>query len=243
MKKKTLLLIIAAVLVVSIAIGGTLMLFTAYTHTATNVVKLSSGIDIITQELGGHLNPVDGTAITSGTEYQGTYKDIDTSWGGLELTALQPKEVIAKQPRVRNAENSENAYIKVTVDFADFADNFDLVAADFLITDYLKTFTGTSSQNITNWTWFQDTTTKTLYTAYYTTGGTLTALAPNTATAELFTNVKVPDIDLEGYDSDNEISGEIEIIAYAVQADWNTPDTSSLSGQAVYEAYFPTPEA
>jgi hypothetical protein len=122
MKKKLILGIVAATLALSLAVGGTLMLFTDTSGPATNVVTLGN-VGIALQEYIGK-NGNDDVYATIGDALpgEGTYtKDdsIDTlstkddKFSGINFGgAVVPGDTLYKRPRVVNT-GANDAYVKV----------------------------------------------------------------------------------------------------------------------------------
>jgi predicted ribosomally synthesized peptide with SipW-like signal peptide len=97
MKKKLILGILAAALSLTLAISGTLMLFTARSEVATNVVTLGN-LDIELQEKGGTVDdytPVDKVEFT-----------------GINFGTIQPNQEITKAPNVVH-KGGVDAYLRV----------------------------------------------------------------------------------------------------------------------------------
>lgn len=105
-RKKTKLIILTAVLVIALAVSGTLMLFTAQSETAKNVVSLGN-VSVRLQEsnngqdyytVGFDTDPQDSTQLFSGFNYG----------------SIAPGATIEKYPRVHNAGNIPiYAFLKV----------------------------------------------------------------------------------------------------------------------------------
>jgi predicted ribosomally synthesized peptide with SipW-like signal peptide len=96
MKKKLLLGITAATLALSLAIGGTLMLFTDTSDTATNVITFGDA-EIELQEKNNN----------------GEFKTITEKFTGNNFKNIVPGETLEKEPRVINTGNVP-VYVKVT---------------------------------------------------------------------------------------------------------------------------------
>jgi predicted ribosomally synthesized peptide with SipW-like signal peptide len=95
MKKRIALVALSIVLVFSLAIGGTLMLFTAQSETATNVVTLGN-IDADLQETE-ESSPVEAD-----------WKTIDGTYTGITFGPQQPGATLTKKARVANT--GDNAF-------------------------------------------------------------------------------------------------------------------------------------
>lgn len=118
MKKRLMLGIIAAALTLALVVGGTLMLFTAQTETATNVVT-TGNVQIILQEQGGEIiRDVDGEEIrirTKGWRYD--YKTVgEDGFTGIDYddpAQAVPGDTLTKSPRIVNS-GLNPVYVKVT---------------------------------------------------------------------------------------------------------------------------------
>jgi hypothetical protein len=102
MKKKLILGLVASTLALTLAVGGTLMLFTAQSETATNVVTLGN-VAIKMQERKND----------SGADSDWT--DITKTNTGLTYDAASPGDVLGKQPRVVNTGDIP-VYVKVAAE-------------------------------------------------------------------------------------------------------------------------------
>ncbi|MDR0862355.1 MAG: SipW-dependent-type signal peptide-containing protein [Oscillospiraceae bacterium] len=124
MKKKLVLGIIAAALALSLAIGGTLMLFTASTDTATNVVTLGN-VKIELQEWGGYDEDGD-VLVTDWTKIE------DGEFEGIEWVA-EPGGTINKHTQVENT-GANAAYVAVRVDVEyDIEEKADIATLGYLL--------------------------------------------------------------------------------------------------------------
>jgi hypothetical protein len=208
MKKKVLLIVLAGVLVVSLAVGGTFMLLTAQSHTAKNVVILGSGIDADLLETGdGNEEPT-----SDGIEY-----------------IVVPNQEISKVPYVvrtdgDKATSASDAYVKVVATF----NNLPNVTIDSAFIDAIFIDIGA------NWTYEieQDDDEKEFVTFYYVKSkpnGALETLPPLTdgdpsATTPIFETLKMPNPagkdlnDVALYTGD---PIEIELTAFLIQSDNN----------------------
>jgi predicted ribosomally synthesized peptide with SipW-like signal peptide len=120
MKKKLILGILAAALSLTLAISGTLMLFTAESKEATNVVTLGN-LEIALQEKGG--TPGETTESTGdnpktvGNTYDGKI------FNGIQFGVVQPNQKITKAPRVVHT-GGVDAYLRVRAEVKVF-ESFD----------------------------------------------------------------------------------------------------------------------
>jgi predicted ribosomally synthesized peptide with SipW-like signal peptide len=103
-KKKSLTIVLAIALVAALAVTGTLMLFTATSDTATNVVTMGN-IKPLLQEYDGTDNK---DYQTIGTKYDtadrldyGRYKNNGT-FTGIKFDGSMPGDTYTKKPRVKN---------------------------------------------------------------------------------------------------------------------------------------------
>jgi predicted ribosomally synthesized peptide with SipW-like signal peptide len=104
-KKKGVTLVLAIILVVALAVTGTLMLFTAQSETATNVFTVGS-IKALLQEYDGTDN---ATYQTIGKTYEEgkqslEYGDYNTNgvFKGIKVDNAMPGDTYTKRPRVKN---------------------------------------------------------------------------------------------------------------------------------------------
>jgi hypothetical protein len=88
MKKKIIMAVIALATCVSLALGGTLMLFTHTTETAANVVTIGDNITAYLREWGGRLQEDADGKVSVETDYSGTNPP---GYVGVEYTDTQPK--------------------------------------------------------------------------------------------------------------------------------------------------------
>ncbi|MCL2747878.1 MAG: hypothetical protein FWE59_04405 [Oscillospiraceae bacterium] len=132
-KKKLILFVVALTLVVGLVLGGTLMLWSAMSDTATNVAEMDNA-DLIIRESGGALyrasgNTNDFTHVPENSVYvtgansegwQGENvinKIVDGDWSGFDRwTEVRPGDVLAKAPDVMNT-GSIPLYVKVAGEF------------------------------------------------------------------------------------------------------------------------------
>ncbi|MDR3277450.1 MAG: M73 family metallopeptidase [Oscillospiraceae bacterium] len=218
MKKKLVLGIVAAALSLSLAVGGTLMLFTAQTETATNVVTLGN-VNIQLEE----------TKTPNDTD---SWKVINaTNNTGLTFNGL-PGDTIEKHARVTSGEKSADAYIYVKAEFsvktstaatakvniqtwAGSDPNRLAIIQGFL--DSIVLTTGTSDR------WFGGSHTlgeTAIGNFYYTAvdGNSLKVLESGASTSDIFKSITLPNwitTEFEGYVL------TLDLTAYAVQADNN----------------------
>jgi predicted ribosomally synthesized peptide with SipW-like signal peptide len=102
MKKKLILGLVASVLALTLAIGGTLMLFTAQSETATNVVTLGNAAIALQEK-------------NDDNQFQTIVSDEESSvfFPGNKFEDQQPGDDLDKEPRVVNT-GSIPVYVKVT---------------------------------------------------------------------------------------------------------------------------------
>ncbi|MDR1536454.1 MAG: hypothetical protein LBU32_00345 [Clostridiales bacterium] len=120
-RKKIVLAAIAGICVMSLAVAGTLMLFSNISEVADNVVTLADdNMEFSLQEKGG--TPVESENYADEdkdtfAEYSADYKDIGsifdgTAFNGIEYPDLMPKTELAKNPRVFYKDGID-AYLRV----------------------------------------------------------------------------------------------------------------------------------
>ncbi|MDR1537806.1 MAG: SipW-dependent-type signal peptide-containing protein [Clostridiales bacterium] len=120
MKKKIIVSAIAVILVASLAIGGTIMYFTAETPTAKNTVTFGD-LKIKLQEKGGKLKEAADGAVEIGEkkyeyvdddDYIEDWADIDDDIEGITFTNVVPNGKLIKEPRVVH-DGGVDAYLRV----------------------------------------------------------------------------------------------------------------------------------
>ncbi|MDR0861649.1 MAG: hypothetical protein LBN30_02600 [Oscillospiraceae bacterium] len=232
MKKKILLLLLAAALTISLAIGGTLMLFTAHTATATNVVTLSPGIEAQLWVYGGKLDPISPTSHSLPPYYveypglevgsndttlpPGVHNNTTGKFKGLTYV-VAPNELIDNAPYVvRNDANGADAYLKleVTLNFTNVSLS-DIPAGDLALTTLFN-----NTLNTTNWTVEQN---GNKFTFYYTSGGALAVFGNNDSTKDYppYTQIHIPNFNAEFLNANSTVTVEANVTAYLVQSTWN----------------------
>jgi predicted ribosomally synthesized peptide with SipW-like signal peptide len=240
-KTKLVLGILAAAVSLSLAIGGTLMLFTAQTDIATNVVTLGSA-DIALQE-SGVLNGNEDTYLTVGKKYAAfeTPENLEGVFTGFDFgDEIIPGDTIYKKPRVVNTGNIPvYVYVEGTlsVTYTNAAGvvtpvNFtpahlaDPTNAPADVKELMSILNSVIGEDMGDYWWASPVkadNNKLVGTWYYANIDndafvSLKALDPDVATDDIFTQVEIPDTVtslLEGY----KIS--LDFKACAVQSDNN----------------------
>jgi predicted ribosomally synthesized peptide with SipW-like signal peptide len=238
LKTKLVLGILAAAVSLSLAIGGTLMLFTAQSGPATNVVTLGNA-DIALQE--AQVDTSEEGAVITDANYA-TVGENEFSGIVFEKNFV-PGDTVYKQPRVKNTGNVPvYVYVEGTLSvkdaenqgfsFADFnydpdSDDFDATSAAGQLALILSSVVGhdadgwlatgmsTDSANNLTGTWYYATETNNVIA--------LTSLASEEATGNIFEKITIP-FDTVG----NALAGyviSLELKAYAVQSENNTSKT------------------
>jgi hypothetical protein len=259
MNKKLVLGITASVLAVSLTFGGTMMMFTDTSKTATNVVTLGNA-HIMLQEKGGAVIR-NGSTVSEAP--LGDDTDIDGTDGhtGIDISsyALEPGDKVTKMPRVEN-KGSVPVYVKVAATLT--VGNGDAATLTAL-NDWLanakddqgnaltkaEALAGLFDIDSTNSAWFGDqikfvpaTGTDGKWSLqgawYYTDANGLAPLAATTGvTSYVFNGVNAPTTRttaLAGY------KFSLELTAYAVQSDNNAPDSQDITGwEGLFNADFP----
>ena len=234
MKTKLVLGILAAAASLSLAIGGTLMLFTDQSETATNTVTLGNA-EIQLEEYAPDLPGTDeeGTAVV-GDEY--TIDGEDVTFEGINFgDTIVPGATLDKRPKVTNT-GSIPVYVYVdgtiTVVSGQDADGNDVVVditpksneavaaqvnailatvgAGELGKGWIGTETSTTANGVTG-------------TYYYTDANGLKALGAGESTTDIFSEVEIPFEDV-----DNTLAGytiSLALTAYAVQSENNEATT------------------
>jgi hypothetical protein len=269
MKKKLVLGIVAAALSLYLAVGGTLMLFTAQTETATNVVTLGAA-KIVLQEKNNN-----------DTDFINVPKDGVYSIGGSGKDGLaQPGDTLKKAPRITN-DGSVDVYVYVATEISAWKDNVQVNISE-LYGKFLDTTSkeaglltalataGFSANSLTGvvdvpyqWRgidikdmdWTADG--KSLLGGFYYSESTssvgsdeakLYALKPGESTLPIFTAIKVPNFpvitvgDVE-ININNELAGvtlKLALTGYAVQAGNNPYAVLSGQGPKSYIKAFET---
>jgi predicted ribosomally synthesized peptide with SipW-like signal peptide len=241
-KTKLVLGILAATLTLALAIGGTLMLFTASTEAATNVVTLGNLNDnnIKLQEYvdedGSEANPRAPGYANVGEDYNGTNEQATTIPGtgeqedqnlftGLDFgDTVVPNTTLEKRPRVYNDSNIP-VYVMVTGELivqnaaGDVVEWDDLTVAEKTELQLILKSVGSGDLGA-NWrgTATASNTDGNLEGIYYlaNANGILVALAAKTATEDIFQTVKIPE-EVTSLISGYKIS--LKLTAYAVQSD------------------------
>ncbi|MCL2487567.1 MAG: CalY family protein [Oscillospiraceae bacterium] len=237
MKKKMILGIIAAVLVLGLVIGGTLMLLTTVTPTATNAVTIGAA-EIILRERGGYI-------LRDGERIPIDSVDEPTVVSGIEFGIVVPGDILEKEPSVENI-GSVDVFIAVkgslTVSKDGEAVTGEQLAAFFAanesaIRDFFNSIEGTDDA------WWGE-------SAQYIDGDALVgswylinpdtkaleALAAGEVTPDVFGLIKVPEY------LDNSWSGvtlTLALTAYGVQSDNSGYDPAD-TGEADYYNFFQT---
>jgi predicted ribosomally synthesized peptide with SipW-like signal peptide len=126
-KKKSMTLVLAIILVVVLAVTGTLMLFTAQSETATNVFTVGDIAAALEEASGTYdkdtkavtIDPADYQVIghayesTKQKENRGYQYNSDSQFTGIKFSGKVPGDVIAKAPRVANTGDSTGFYTAV----------------------------------------------------------------------------------------------------------------------------------
>jgi len=236
MRKKLVLGIIAAATALALVVGGTLMLFTATTSTATNVVTLGSA--------KAHLEEKNNDETTYTIEDGSHYHDINTytknGQGNWIQTGGNPGDTAFKAPRIVN-DGSVPIYVKVdgvftickSVTDAGVTTYEPLSATELttlvnaLPTDFLDTLYQSLNIDTDHWSGIgivannDGTFTGTWY---YTESenGDLLALDPTTPTSDIFTTFTIPNF--QDPDINNLLAGlsfQLQLTGYVVQSDNN----------------------
>jgi hypothetical protein len=124
-KTKLVLGIMAATLTLALAIGGTLMLFTATSGPATNTVTLGSDIGIALQEYDVNDEWVrditNDDYVAIGEAYKGNVEGHKQAFDGIDFGEIIPGGLVDKRPRVYNTgEYSVYVYVEGTFNVPDF---------------------------------------------------------------------------------------------------------------------------
>ncbi|MDR3277451.1 MAG: hypothetical protein LBT12_01650 [Oscillospiraceae bacterium] len=236
MNKKILLGVTATVLVLALAIGGTLMLFSAQTATATNVVTLGKGIAAGLYERGGTTEPEDNDE----------FKLITDSNTGINFQTVTPNAIIYKEPRIQRSDvGGSDAYVRVIATVNIWAPSDDDTAASYEVIDelgYVPASKLTNDQNALvnkilqsadrdeNWEFVNTSPVSNTGTYYYVTGGengTLKVLsAPNNAstpsvTDTIFTEIQIPNVKTgaDGSDALKELNAFLALGGYKITVD------------------------
>jgi predicted ribosomally synthesized peptide with SipW-like signal peptide len=238
MKTKLVLGILAAAASLSLAVGGTLMLFTDTSKEATNVVTLGNA-DIELQEATTDDKNYYGAEGGAWTVSDDAYTTVSEAFPGITYKSnAVPGDAFAKAPRVVN-EGSVPVYVKVegALTITPPADAPWGEINEIIGTDYAGIFgeyfgNVVLGYNDANWDGAPvtvDTSVSGVITVsgtwYYATGGigdygTLAVLAPDGATAPIFTGIALP-VEIPNAFKDFEFS--FDLTAYAVQSDNNAP--------------------
>jgi predicted ribosomally synthesized peptide with SipW-like signal peptide len=230
MKKRIALVALSAVLVFSLTIGGTLMLFTAQSEKATNVVTVGN-IKVALLEAGENTG----------------YKTVgENGFTGLSFPSTMPGDTLIKQPRVKNTgDNDLYAAVYGKVSFSKEGTTLGWDEVTDLINETLEkaeveTYGLTQAEKNyaflnhlilkdgidKNWvgapvdtdegeffgTWF-----------YVNDNNGLAPLAPGAETTDIFNKVTIPE-DLS--DLAQGVKIELTMFAYAVQSDNVNPGNS-----------------
>jgi hypothetical protein len=127
MKRKLLLGLVAVLMTAALAAGGTLMLFSHQTASATNSIHLSSGIKAVLLES-------DGTVENSELVYKkvvSNVSDTATETSGIQFGVVQPAAKLEKRPKVsREIIDGATGYVNEDPDTA--ADAYVAVRADIV---------------------------------------------------------------------------------------------------------------
>jgi predicted ribosomally synthesized peptide with SipW-like signal peptide len=235
MKSKLVLGILAAAVSLSLAIGGTLMLFTADSETATNVVTLGSA-SIELQEFDKASNG---------------YKAIDkTEFTGIEFLNVVPGATLEKRPQVKN-NGSVPVYVYVEGTLTVDGDDVDLSSIEFdnagnivggtevaqQVYAILDSVNATALTSSWKGTPIDDTQAEdgilTGIWYYSDTVGELDILPVGGTTGDIFTKVVIPFEDV-----DNALAGytiSLALTAYAVQSDNNNATALELTDDVSFD--------
>jgi flagellar basal body-associated protein FliL len=238
MKKKLILGILASALSLTLAISGTLMLFTATSETATNVVTLGNA-SIKMQEAKADDPDTDAN--------EGEYQDVTE---GFELnfgTNVVPGAKLTKKPRVVNTGTVPvYVYVEGTIIAKKGEDVLDLTTGDPLdkedsaqVYQDLRSVIASVVSNVKPGWVYEDGNGAGGYFVYADASGKLTSLSADDETSDIFDTVIIPSAvgnALAGY----EIS--LQLKAYAVQSENNdAKDLSGLIAQFVPVTTTPAP--
>ena len=234
MKAKASSIVIAAILVLSLSIGGTIMLLTATSRTATNVVTMGSGISaILKEDAGKGLGDSVQDGLTTGFHYG----------------AVQPGQILVKEPYIVRDDSlptASPAYVavhaKLNIDGADASEE-DLIKALLAKGSIDVSPDWVFVPNPTDWTegWF-------FYIDTTDSNKTLKPLLPGMNTPPIFKTIEIPGSDiLSGVELDffaslsDDVTVEMALTAYLIQYDnnvyYDSPIISPL-GFADYQKAF-----
>jgi predicted ribosomally synthesized peptide with SipW-like signal peptide len=138
MKKKLVRGIIATVLALALAIGGTLMLFTSYTSTATNVVTLGNLLVTLQEKDDGQVEyQIIGDEYAESDELDnGTY--VDGVFKGIDFGTLKMGQTVKKYSKVVADDDNEDAYLAIRADI-------DITGIESTSDVYAKVYAGIAS--------------------------------------------------------------------------------------------------
>jgi predicted ribosomally synthesized peptide with SipW-like signal peptide len=220
MKKRIALIALSAVLVFSLTIGGTLMLFTAQSEKATNVVTMGKASIELWEKFGKAELDSDGEITNFDTI---SYEKVGPN-SVYDLSNIKPGDTIIKAPKVKNT-GSTGVYLYVEVK---------VTAEGNWSTDDLKELALTEFTHSDEKDWWginiiPQSDGKSFVGGFFywdrpvgDSDGPLGILAPNNETPNVFDTLE---LDL-GLEPPNNAKLQMEVKAYALQAD-NNPITDA----------------
>ena len=212
MKKKVLLVLITIAFVLSLSVGGTLMLLASKTNEAKNVVTMGNGISARLLENAGM-----GDSVTFGEDE------------GYDYLRVQPGQELVKEPYVKRSETqgevdlASNAYVAVHAVLTVSGDYDGFTSEDAVLELLGKVDIQASSLD---WR-FVRTDDCSGWFFYINNDMTLKVLEPGHETSKVFDMVIIPnysdgaELELFTTLAENEISFALELTAYLIQSDNN----------------------
>jgi hypothetical protein len=266
MKKRLVLSAAAVLLAVSLAIGGTLMLFTATSGPAKNVINLSDGIKGALLENGGDETNSDYWQVGEEYDKDGEGEGVAEKFNGIDFGSVQPNQKLTKAPKVSRkvvveGPNAAEAYVAVRAEIltnfdeisGDLPDDstIDATAVDALINQIAITYVNENEDGTVtitdfgdDWVFCPDSAgSKNGWYFHVDNDDKLTTLATGSETGDIFNTVTIPnytgeDMDLFATLGSLGLEITIKLEAYLVQADHNPyNELDDETGKTGYAAY------